>query len=55
MASVSNEGQRPPGRTALAGMAVMAHDNPEGGKPGLVITELVKIFLVYYRITIDEP
>ena len=40
MASVSNEGQRPPGRTALAGITPATHDNPEGGKPGLVITEL---------------
>ena len=40
MASVSNEGQRPPGRTALAGLTPATHDNPEGGKPGLVITEL---------------
>ena len=49
MASVSNEGQRPPGRTALAGMAVMAHDNPDGGKPGLVITELAHLGKVNLR------
>jgi len=49
MASVSNEGQRPPGRTALASMAVMAHDNPEGGKPGLVITELAHLGKINLR------
>ena len=49
MASVSNEGQRPPGRTALAGMTVMAHDNPEGDKPGLVITELAHLGKINLR------
>ena len=49
MASVSNEGQRPPGRTALAAIAPATHDNPEGGKPGLVITELAHLGKINLR------
>ena len=49
MASVSNEGQRPPGRTALAGITPATHDNPEGGKPGLVITELAHLGKINLR------
>lgn len=49
MASVSNEGQRPPGRTALAAITPATHDNPEGGKPGLVITELAHLGKINLR------
>ena len=49
MASVSNEGQRPPGRTALAAMTPATHDNPDGGKPGLVITELAHLGKINLR------
>ena len=49
MASVSNEGERPPGRTALAGMAPSTSANPDGGKPGLVITELAHLGKINLR------
>ena len=49
MASVSNEGERPPGRTALAGMTPSTSANPDGGKPGLVITELAHLGKINLR------
>ena len=49
MASVSNEGERPPGRTALAGMTPSTFANPDGGKPGLVITELAHLGKINLR------
>ena len=39
MASLSTEGGRPPGRTALAGRTQAKHETPGGGKPGLTISE----------------
>jgi sarcosine oxidase subunit gamma len=49
MASVSNEGERPPGRTALAGMTPSTLANPDGGKPGLVVTELAHLGKINLR------
>ena len=49
MASVSNEGQRPPGRTALASMAPATHAAPDGGKPGLLVTELAHLGKINLR------
>ena len=49
MASVSNEGERPPGRTALVSMTPSTHANPDGGKPGLVITELAHLGKINLR------
>lgn len=49
MASVSNEGNRPPGRTALAGMTPASHATPDGGRPGIVITELAHLGKINLR------
>jgi len=49
MASVSNEGERPPGRTALVSKTPSTHANPDGGKPGLVITELAHLGKINLR------
>jgi sarcosine oxidase subunit gamma len=49
MASVSNEGERPPGRTALVSMTPSTQPNPDGGKPGLVICELAHLGKINLR------
>jgi len=49
MASVSNEGKRPPGRTALVSMIPSTHANPDGGKPGLVVSELAHLGKINLR------
>ncbi|MEX0504069.1 sarcosine oxidase subunit gamma [Alphaproteobacteria bacterium LSUCC0719] len=49
MASLSNEGERPPGRTALVSMTPSTQPNPDGGKPGLVICELAHLGKINLR------
>ena len=49
MASLSNEGGRPPGRTALVSMTPSTQPNPDGGKPGLVICELAHLGKINLR------
>ena len=49
MASLSTEGGRPPGRTALAGRNPATHDAPGGGRPGLTITEAAHLGKINLR------
>ena len=49
MASLSTEGGRPPGRTALAGRAAATHETPDGGKPGLTICEAAHLGKINLR------
>jgi len=49
MASLSTEGGRPPGRTALAGRSPAAHETPGGGKPGLTIVEAAHLGKINLR------
>ena len=49
MVSASNEGKRPPGRTALAGMTPASHATPDGGRPGMVVTELAHLGKINLR------
>ena len=43
MASAAQDGGRPPGRTALSGRTAGGFDNPDGGKPGMVLAELAHL------------
>ena len=49
MASLSTEGGRPPGRTALSGRGPAKHETPGGGRPGLTVSEVAHLGKINLR------
>ena len=49
MASLSTEGGRPPGRTALSSRGPAKHETPGVGRPGLTVSEVAHLGKINLR------